>query len=388
MRVALALFALAHAGAAITKIPMTRHVGIGRADPSVPLHKAVHSGHFLAAEAAMLAHKYGVKNVPIEPVENFMDAQYFGPVAIGTPAQIFKVVLDTGSSNLWVPGVQCTGCTHTKYNSALSSTFVKNGSDFAVQYGSGAVQGFVDQDIVTLGTLTAKDQLFAETTKEPGPSWVVGRFDGILGLGWPAISVNGITPVFQTLMEQKSVEQGSFSFYLTGDPSETSELVLGGTDPNHYTGDFQYHTLTHDTYWQIEGDSIQMGNTSIRNRKFGAIVDSGTSLIAMGLLEAVAINKHLNCTDIGIECPFTECPDMSTLPDLTFTIGGIPYTLAPQDYILQITEAGQTTCVSGIMGFPGLPAGLDAILGDVFIRKYYTNFDFENNRVGFAAAKK
>ena len=61
--------------------------------------------------------------------------------------------------------------------------------------------------------MIARDQLFAEAVKEPGITFVAAQFDGILGMAWPTISVNGITPVFQTLMAQGELDEHLFSFY-------------------------------------------------------------------------------------------------------------------------------------------------------------------------------
>ena len=108
-------------------------------------------------------------------VDNFLNAQYFSEIAIGTPPQEFKVVLDTGSSNLWVPSQDCGSIAcylHSKYVHGDSSSYKKNGTEFAIQYGSGSLEGYISQDTVRIGDLVIKHQDFAEATSEDRKSVV------------------------------------------------------------------------------------------------------------------------------------------------------------------------------------------------------------------------
>ncbi|KAL6419925.1 hypothetical protein ACFW04_011051 [Cataglyphis niger] len=289
----------------------------------------------------------------LEPLSNYLDAQYYGEMSIGTPPQKFKVIFDTGSSNLWVPSKKCSisnvACLlHNKYDSTKSSTYKLNGTEFAIQYGTGSLTGFLATDIVNVAGLNVRNQTFAEAIDEPGFTFVAAKFDGILGMGYPSISVDGVMPVFYNMIKQGLVSPAIFSFYLNRVKIKNKDkkdkiLCVGGCQ---------------------------------------AIADTGTSLIIGPIVDITIINRYIGAID-GV----VDCNQISTLPTISFILGGKAFDLTGKDYILQIKQDGIMSCSSGFQGSDMTLNGLQWILGDVFIGSYYTEFDVDNNRVGFAVAK-
>ncbi|XP_066564889.1 cathepsin D [Amia ocellicauda] len=334
--------------------------------------------------------------LPMERLDNFMDAQYYGQVGLGSPAQNFTVVFDTGSSNLWVPSIKCSflnlACwLHRRYDSRKSSSHVENGTQFHIQYGRGSLSGFLSQDTLTLAGLMVSGQCFGEAVREPGVAFAFARFDGILGLGYPSIAVAAATPPFDLIMDQKLLPSNVFSFYINRDTAGSvgGELVLGGVDPNYYDGELHYVNVTRKAYWQIALDGVSVGNQlSLCKGGCQAIVDTGTSLMVGPSQEIRALQKAIGAYPLLMGEYLIDCKKIPSLPVITITIGGKPFNLTGEDYILKESIAGVSVCLSGFlaMDIPP-PAGPLWILGYNFIGRYYTVFDRQNDRVGFAPSK-
>ncbi|KAK6133227.1 hypothetical protein DH2020_032988 [Rehmannia glutinosa] len=430
----------------------------------------------------------------IVALKNYMDAQYFGEIGVGTPPQKFTVIFDTGSSNLWVPSAKCYFSVSIDEAFGLYEFEDSGRRSAAIQYGSGSISGFVSEDNVEIGDLVVKSQEFIEATSEPSVTFLVAKFDGILGLGFKEISVGNSTPVWYNMITQGLVKDPVFSFWLNRNVNdeEGGQIVFGGVDPNHFKGQHTYVPVTQKGYWQFE-----MGDVLIDGKKSGycnggcaAIADSGTSLIAGPTTVIAMINHAIGasgvvskecksvvqqygqtimdllvaqvkpqkiCSQVGLctfdgthgvsggiesvvdenagrssgvheaMCPACEmavvwmqnqlrqnktqhhilnyvnelcdrmpnpmgessvdCGSISSMPSVSFTIGGKIFDLSPKEYILKVGEGAEAQCISGFTGLDiPPPRGPLWILGDIFMGRYHTVFDYGKLRVGFAEA--
>ncbi|KAK7060618.1 aspartic proteinase precursor [Paramarasmius palmivorus] len=339
------------------------------------------------------------------PLSNYMNAQYHTTISLGTPPQdlqsrsryrvdnlsdvtraLAQLTLYS-SSNLWVPSTQCTSIAcflHAKYDSSASSTYKANGSEFFIQYGSGSMEGFVSNDKLTIGDLVIPSQDFAEITKEPGFIFAFGKFDGILGLGYDTISVNHIVPPFYNMINNKLIDQKLFSFRLGSSEADGGEAIFGGIDESAFTGDIQYIPVRRKAYWEVELEKVAFGDEEVELENTGAAIDTGTSLIVLPVEFADILNAEIGA-EKGWNGQYTvDCSKVPSLPDLTFYFGGKPFPISGTDYILEV----QGTCISAFQGIDMPPSiGPLWILGDVFLRKWYTVYDLGNNAVGFAKSK-
>ncbi|KAI8870580.1 acid protease [Ramicandelaber brevisporus] len=331
-----------------------------------------------------LAESGTVSNLPLS---NYVDMIYYGEIEIGTSPQKFTVVFDTGSSDAWVPSAKCKseGCAnHKHFDGAASSTYTSSTTQFSIEYGTGSASGTVSSDNLNIAGMMLEKYQFGEA-HQVAAFFERLPFDGIVGMGFPEISQQRVNPFIFELAKRGMLKENKFGFYLAHEHGSTgSGLTIGGIDESKLEGPVDYYPTRQHGYWLIEmkGVSVGDGQTGLNIHSENAVIDTGTSLIVMGHHDAMIINRELGATDSGQGYYIIDCDKKKTLPTIHIKFGAKAYDLTPESYIIEDTDG---TCFTAFT--PGSPYPTLWILGDVFLRSYYSIYDMDAKTVGFAKAK-
>lgn len=318
------------------------------------------------------------------PLSNYYDSQFYGTIGIGTPVQYFDVIFDTTTSNLWVPSIQCKSlaCSnHNRYKNS-SNTFIEDGGQFSIHYGTAVVKGHFSRDHVTIGGLTIMEQDFGEATKVFGALFQDASFDGIFGLAFDNIASGDAVPPFYNLMTDNLLHKPIFSLWLNGtdDTDRSGELILGGVDRSRFSGNVAFTPVVRKGYWEVSLQNFKVGQEQFETKRHAAI-SSASTLIVVPEVDSQRIHRVMRMTATPDGRHTIPCADIASLPDIHLNIGGRDLILTPQDYIIH----WHGECMSAFVGHDiNTPTGPIWVLGTVFLKAYYTVFDMERHRVGFA----
>lgn len=144
-----------------------------------------------------LTSRHDVGSGPIYNSRTRPDEEYYAEVLIGTPPQKLNLLIDTGSSDLWVFGTEVEGSVdpgQARWNHSTSSTasLIRDAS-WNITYGDGSgASGPIYKDTVTLGGIKVSHQAveYASSAKQmdDGTNIVGSPISGIIGLAFDSVS--------------------------------------------------------------------------------------------------------------------------------------------------------------------------------------------------------
>ncbi|KAJ3206593.1 hypothetical protein HDU67_008078 [Dinochytrium kinnereticum] len=331
----------------------------------------------------------------VELVNN-MNLLYAAPVTLGN-GQRFNVHIDTGSADTWLRGPNCQSrdrsCVGTRVD-ITDPTLTSTSRSFQVQYGSGAVAGQIYRGSMVAGGASSSPLYFGVSTEESGFD-DQGYTDGLMGLAYDSISNirrglgGGVGTSETNFFDQMKFGVGErrFGVYLSNArDGDRGELTLGGDNPRRYTGPVNCIPLVQTSFWafSLAGSTFQVGNiqSALGGSLSYAIADTGTTLAILDDGVAANINRAIGgIYDFRYGVYLVNCGLRNGGPQVMLNIGGYSFAVPPTIYVL---EDPSGLCFSGFTG--GASGGAVAILGDTFLRAYYSIYDKDNSRVCFAKA--
>ncbi|KAF9431702.1 hypothetical protein BGZ76_011804 [Entomortierella beljakovae] len=366
----------------ILRIPIARSGGeIERLGTFARLSHSLRKHGFKGKYGSEMSSLSAQSLVPL--VDVGYDIEYYGIVKIGTPPQPFKMQFDTGSSRFVLSASDCAQCSgDTHYNRLASSTFNKGSEEpWDIHYGDGSFAlGVISRDDVTLGDITIIGQsLNLVRNESEGFDDVI---DGVMGLSFGELSNS--TTVFESMMAQKKVSRGIFSFYL-GKKSlgGGGEVVFGGLDMSRIEPgvEITYTNVIQALHWKVGFRNIIVNGYPMvdvsRGQVLPAVIDTGSTLLIIPARMSYWIHRQMIGARVFRGIWTVPCDMIDG--QIEFDIEGKRFVVPAVDLVREATNL-PGLCFSSIQS----SSGSYMIIGDVFIKNNYVVFDQENKRVGFA----
>jgi hypothetical protein len=341
--------------------------------------------------------------------------EYSGKVLIGNPPQEMEMVFDTGSANFIITSSKCEsiGCRpHKKYDSEKSTTsrivksLKEHNQDYRksfederdkvfIRFGTGNVKCYLTEETVCIGgnNLCIDNFIILEAYEESENPFSIVKFDGIIGLSFSHLSVNQRSNYLDMLLASGKISQRIFSFYFNKDDSSLSQVHIGGINNEKFKGKIYFADVISKNYWEIKIEKIFYGPfelQSCQKVECSAIIDTGTSMIAAPAPIIKELESYSNVNE--------DCSNLKSLLNLRFQINGAIFNLDPKYYVMKVSDellnpdkiptSDELKCMNAYMTLNALSnrEKYTILLGTPFLKKYYTVFDRERKKVGFAVA--
>ena len=324
------------------------------------------------------------------PLLSIDDSYYIGNISIGTPPQNFTVVFDTSSSDFWIPSSHCSkrqlGCLgDRRYNATASSTSDETQTWWSHKYNSGRVSGYMLSDLISFPDSDVPEKTFnatfGEVVKSKSATYALMAFEGIAGLGFKNASSATDDTLMTTILDDMQtalvIERKIFAYDLN---QNDSSVMFGGFDEDTYGSRLVYVPLVMNaTGWDFEIDAMNVNdNIALCSEGCVASVQTGFSSIMLPKQDARKLNRLIGAKQMMGGQYFMHCDRVDSLPDITFSMAGQNFTITAEEYVSRVG----IYCMSNFVGSSNNDQ--QVLLGNVFIQNFYTVFDGENMRMGFA----
>ncbi|RAH43109.1 pepsin-like aspartic protease [Aspergillus brunneoviolaceus CBS 621.78] len=340
-----------------------------------------------------LSHARHKRSAPETDIDN-EETYYAITLNLGTPSQAVEVILDTGSSDLWVnAGNSSSDNPYGVFDSSSSSTFKVVNDEFAIMYvdGSGAIGDYVT-DTVAFGNVTLTDFQFGLAEES-------STQQGVCGIGYASNEYadlrndEGYANLPEALVNQGYIKSAAYSLWLDDIDAGEGTILFGGINTAKYVGSL--HTLPiqaeQGEYSELAvnlsgvhvtkaGKSISVNNTAF---PAVSVLDSGTSLTylptgtALDIIDAVGGEYYESQGLAVLKCDTAKKSDY----EIVFAFSGFNLSIPLSDMLL---EASFGYCAFGIAPESETASGGIYLLGDTFLRSAYVVYDLANNEIHLA----